>query len=197
MDMGNIAGMTGQKPTVVTFSLNRKQKERQSDAEKLAALLGDEPAMTIEEMREREKAEREQRKAAEEERRKKEQQFKEQEKQNELQMLTKELENADKQADAIGDEFKVYARCLTIASRISRGDTVPMKDMKYLAEHEPDLFKQAILLRVPNDHPKKHKSVLEDDEEEQQTEPASESSEPGEAPVAETEEVAETETETE
>lgn len=193
MDMGNIAGMTGQKPTVVTFSLNRKQKERQSDAEKLAALLGDEPAMTIEEMREREKAEREQRKAAEEERRKKEQQFKEQEKQNELQMLTKELENADKQADAIGDEFKVYARCLTIASRISRGDTVPMKDMKYLAEHEPDLFKQAILLRVPNDHPKKHKSVLEDDEEEQQTESASESRETGEAPVAETEEVAETE----
>ena len=61
MDMGNLAGMTGQKPTVVTFSLNRKQKERQSDAEKLAALLGDEPAMTIEEMREREKAERESR----------------------------------------------------------------------------------------------------------------------------------------
>ena len=68
-----------------------------------------------------------------------------------------------------------------------------MKDMKYLAEHEPDLFKQAILLRVPNDHPKKHKSVLEDDEEEQQTESASESRETGEAPVAETEEVAETE----
>ncbi len=173
MDMGNIGGSfarpqyTSQKPA--------KRTDAMKLAEALNAQAG-QAAETPEEMRLREQQEREARKAAEEEERRKKLQQKQQEKQEQLAMLKQELENSNEQAEAIGDEFKVYARCLTIASRISRGDTVPLKDMKYLAENEPDLFKQAILLRMPNDHPKKHKSVLDDDEE-QQTEQTSESGE--------------------
>ncbi len=162
---------TGQRPVTTPINLNRRQ--RRAEPEQLFALAaGDErEELTPEELREREKLEIEQRKAAETERRKQEQETKMREKQNEIEMLTQELENSNKEAEAMGESFKIYSRCLKIASRIARGDSVPMKDMKYLAEHEPDMFKQAILLRVPNDHPKKHKSVLDDDEE-QKTESA-------------------------
>lgn len=173
MDMGNIGGgFTRPDLAAPKYSNNKARK----DVMKLAEALQEQPAETVEEMRLREQQEKEARKAAEEEERRKKLQQKQQEKQNQLEMLNQELENSNEQAEAIGDEFKVYARCLTIASRISRGDTVPVKDMKYLAENEPDLFKQAIMLRMPNDHPKKHKSVL-DDEEEQQTEQTSENGE--------------------
>jgi hypothetical protein len=63
------------------------------------------------------------------------------------------------------DMYKAFAKCLKIAARVSRGDIVPVKDMKYLAEHEPDLYKQAILLRMPNPKPKKHKSLVDDEDE--------------------------------
>ena|GEM_PF-4492368 len=165
MEMRNI---TVQRPTFMQTSA-KKQNLRTDRFNELIEAVNEEyqSSESIEEMRAREKQENEARRAAEQERRRKEQQAKEQAKQNELQMLTQELENARDQADAVGDSFEVYSKCLTIASRISRGDSVPLKDMKYLAEHEPDMFKQAILLRVPNDHPKKHKSVLEDEDEEQ------------------------------
>jgi len=85
--------------------------------------------------------------------------------QQQLEMMQRELENSRKEAEAMEDEFEIFTRCMKIAARIQRGDIVPMKDMKYLAEHEPDLYKQAILMRMPNDHPKKHKSLLEDEDE--------------------------------
>ncbi|MCR4779688.1 MAG: hypothetical protein K5876_01190 [Ruminiclostridium sp.] len=163
----------GQRPVVTAINLNRRQ--RRAEPEQLFALTaGDErEELTPEELREREKLEAEQRKAAEAERRKQEHEAKMREKQNEIEMLTQELENSNKEAEAMGESFKIYSRCLKIASRIARGDSVPMKDMKYLAEHEPDMFKQAILLRVPNDHPKKHKSVLDDEEEKKPESPDS------------------------
>ncbi|MBR5090980.1 MAG: hypothetical protein IK093_16250 [Ruminiclostridium sp.] len=106
-----------------------------------------------------------QRKAAEDFKRKQDEQQKQREKQQELDMLGKQLEASKKEADAMGDEFETFSKCMKIASRIAKGDIVPPKDIKYLMEHEPDLYKQAILLRVPNDKPKKHKSVLDDEDE--------------------------------
>lgn len=87
------------------------------------------------------------------------------EKQNELDMLKRNLEASNKQAEAMEEGFEAYSKCLTIAMRITKGDIVPLKDMKYLMEHEPELYKQATLLRQPNNDPKKWKSVLEDEEE--------------------------------
>lgn len=171
-----IRSMGAQRPVTTAIALNRKQQNKEQSkgaGEALAAALAkeeDRPAESIGEMRARELREaQERRDAAAEERRQKQLQ-KEQDKLSQLEMLHEELVNSNKEAEAMGESFKVYSRCLTIASRIARGDSVPMKDMKYLAEHEPDMFKQAILLRVPNDHPKKHKSVLEDEEENESTE---------------------------
>ncbi len=155
----------GNRPVITQIKLNRRQSRPEPEKPFASSVGNGQEELTPEELREREKLEAEQRKAAEAERRKQEQEAKMREKQNEIEMLTQELENSNKEAEAMGDSFKIYSRCLTIASRISRGDSVPMKDMKYLAEHEPDMFKQAILLRMPNDHPEKHKSVLDDDEE--------------------------------
>ena len=117
----------------------------------------------------------EQKKAAEEFKRKQEQKQKEKEQEQELDMLRKQLEASQKEAEAMEDQFEAFAKCLKIASRVSRGDIVPAKDLKYLAEHEPDLYKQAILLRMPNPKPKKHKSVVGDEDEESQETQGSES----------------------
>ena len=86
-------------------------------------------------------------------------------KQQELESLNQQLESAKEQADAIGDSFKDTSKCLLIAMRITRGDIVPLKDMKFLMDHEPDLYKQAIMLRQPKDDPEECDSVLEEDDE--------------------------------
>lgn len=87
------------------------------------------------------------------------------EREQEKSMLEKELENSDKEAEAVGDSIETFTKCMKIAARIAKGDIVPPKDIKYLADHEPDLYKQAIIMRVPNDKPKKHKSLVEDEDE--------------------------------
>ena len=83
----------------------------------------------------------------------------------ELARLKEEMKNADEQAEAAGESMKILSRCIKIATRILNGDKVPLKDMKYLQENEPDMFKQAITLRRINPEPKEYDSVLEDEEE--------------------------------
>ncbi len=108
------------------------------------------------------KAEEKEAKEAEEQKQQEAQ--KKAEQQNELSMLKMQLESAKEQSEAAEESFAAFGKCLIIAQRITRGDIVPTKDIKYLMENEPELYKQAILMRQPNDDPKKHKSVLEDDE---------------------------------
>lgn len=98
------------------------------------------------------------------------------EKQNELSMLEQQLENSKEQGEAAADSFETFSKCLTIAQRITRGDKVPLKDMKYLMEHEPDLYKQAILMRQPNNKPKEYDSVLDEDDSENKTEESGDTS---------------------
>lgn len=93
---------------------------------------------------------------------------------NEKAMLEMQLESAKEQSEAIEDRFSTFSKCMTIAHRITKGDKVPLKDMKFLMENEPDLYKQAILMRQPNPKPKEHKSVLEEDDEQVSTEEYSE-----------------------
>ncbi len=101
---------------------------------------------------------------------------------NEKAMLQQQLESAKEQSEAIEDSFSTFSKCMTIAHRITKGDKVPLKDMKYLMEHEPDLYKQAILMRQPNPKPKEHKSVLEEEDEQVSSEEYSQGG--GEAPPA-------------
>lgn len=123
------------------------------------------------------KQQQEAQKKAEEEARKKQME-------NEKAMLEMQLKSAKEQSEAIEDSFSAFSKCMTIAHRITKGDKVPLKDMKYLMEHEPDLYKQAIMLRQPNPKPKEHKSVLE--EEDTRTDTAAYSQDGGEAaPVSE------------
>lgn len=57
-----------------------------------------------------------------------------------------------------------HIKCIQIAMRIMNGDEVPSKDKAFLLENEPKMYSQAILLRQKNDHPKRHASLLEDEE---------------------------------
>ena len=58
------------------------------------------------------------------------------------------------------------SKCFKIAARISNGDKVPMKDMKYLRENAPELYKNALLFKKINPNPKKYKSCLNKEDEE-------------------------------
>lgn len=139
--------------------LNHSQKNEKPKTEEELALLE----------AQKKQQEEAQKKAAEEARQK--------QLENEKAMLQMQLESAKEQSEAIEDSFSSFSKCMTIAHRITKGDKVPLKDMKYLMEHEPDLYKQAIMMRQPNPKPKEHKSVLEEEDEQTDTAAYSESGE--------------------
>lgn len=64
------------------------------------------------------------------------------------------------------NKFLNLSKCMKIASRIQKGHKVPLKDQKFLAENEPELYRMAIMFRENNAHPKKYKSELSDEDEE-------------------------------
>lgn len=70
------------------------------------------------------------------------------------------------------DRIQDFAKCMKIAARIMHGDRVPMKDMKFLAEKNPDMFRNAVMLKRHNPEPKKYKSVLDKGDEENEQEQA-------------------------
>lgn len=105
-------------------------------------------------------------KAAEEAERRQQQKQEQQKQEQELDMLRRELEASNEQSDAMEDAAEAFSKCMKIAARIAKGDIVPSKDIRYLAKHEPDLYKQAILLRTPAPKPKKHRSITDDEDEE-------------------------------
>lgn len=77
----------------------------------------------------------------------------------ELINMLKRLNEQPSEADAPFDDF---AKCLTIALRIINGDRVPMKDEQFLAETEPEMYANAIMLQRQNDNPQKFNSLLDD-----------------------------------
>ena len=90
-------------------------------------------------------------------------------KSNQLSMLEEMLKNSRDQSEQSAESFDDLGKCMTIAARIMNGDTVPQKDHKFLAEKYPELYEQAILMRRINHDPKKYKSLIEDEEEENST----------------------------
>ena len=86
-------------------------------------------------------------------------------------------------ADPMGAELKQQYNCLKIATRIQKGDKVPLKDLKYLRDADPKAYMMAIATRQEKRHPKEWKSVLDEDEARQRAVQASgEGAEGGESP---------------
>ena len=83
------------------------------------------------------------------------------------QMLIEQFQQAQESADATAEGFEDMVKCLTIASRIIAGDKVPISDIKFLQEKDHDLYYKAEMLKANNPKPKKHKSLVEDEEDEQ------------------------------
>ena len=79
-----------------------------------------------------------------------------------LDMLRRLMENSGKKENKGPNMLK----CYKIAARISNGHKVPLKDLKYLRENAPELYKNALLFKKHNPNPKKYRSCLdkEDDE---------------------------------
>jgi len=72
------------------------------------------------------------------------------------------LNKLDESSDS-GDHYTDLIKCIQIAMRIMSGDSVPNKDKSFLAEHEPQMYSNAMLLKQKNDKPKKYDSILEDE----------------------------------
>lgn len=80
-----------------------------------------------------------------------------------LEAMRKQMEESE---DNNNKGIMDLAKCMKIARRIQNGDRVPLKDMKFLAEKYPELYKNSILLKKNNPEPKKYKSVLDKEDEE-------------------------------
>lgn len=75
------------------------------------------------------------------------------------------VDNFREQKEGAEDFGKIWSRCMTIAIRIGAGDIVPLKDEKYLQEHEPKLYMSSMTMRMLKEDPEEYDSILEDEEE--------------------------------
>lgn len=76
------------------------------------------------------------------------------------------IENFKEEMKASNDDENPYTielKCLLISLRIISGDEVPQKDKSFLMEHKPEMYGNAILLRRINKDPKKYKSLIGDE----------------------------------
>lgn len=72
------------------------------------------------------------------------------------------LERLNEQSTENDSAFDDFAKCLLIAMRIINGDHVPARDKQFLAENEPEMYANAMMLQRHNVNPKKFKSLLDD-----------------------------------
>lgn len=79
-------------------------------------------------------------------------------------LLNPGKEEAKTQAEAIGEALseamEVMELCAKIAARIRKGDQVPQKDLRYLIQHDPNLYLMATIMQEANDDPRKWDSLL-------------------------------------
>lgn len=80
------------------------------------------------------------------------------------QELLEELERSREASEGTKDASEDYMKALIIAQRIMSGDKVPRKDEIFLSENQPELYLRAILMKATKSDPKKHKSLIEDEE---------------------------------
>ena len=79
-------------------------------------------------------------------------------------LLNPGKDDAKTQAEVIGEAMseamEVMELCSKIAARIRKGDKVPQKDLRYLLQHDPNLYLMATIMQEANDDPKKWDSLL-------------------------------------
>ncbi|MDE6663696.1 MAG: hypothetical protein K2K46_10195 [Lachnospiraceae bacterium] len=83
---------------------------------------------------------------------------------------------AKQQSEAGQDMAEDMAKALTTARRIANGDIVPMTDERKLLEYDEELYRMAkmsAMLHQMEEH-RKHKSLYEDEEEREYTDPEAE-----------------------
>lgn len=97
----------------------------------------------------------------------------------ETNMLKDMVENSNSQIEGMKEAFETMSKCLQIAMSIMDGDNVPQKDIQFLMENNPDLFKMAMSVRKMKEDPEDKDSVLEDEEDK-----ANESGKPESEPLS-------------
>ncbi|MGI6255473.1 MAG: hypothetical protein ACOYJZ_07540 [Acutalibacter sp.] len=74
--------------------------------------------------------------------------------------------------DALEEAMDILEACSKIAASIMKGDQVPLEDLRYLMDHDPQGYQLAMAMRRPKEDPEKCKSVLSE-EDQQASEKAS------------------------
>ena len=86
-------------------------------------------------------------------------------------LLNPGKDDAKTQAEVIGEAMseamEVMELCSKIAARIRKGDKVPQKDLRYLLQHDPNLYLMATIMQEANDDPKKWDSLVPEEEADQ------------------------------
>lgn len=93
------------------------------------------------------------------------------------------LEKSKSELDLLGKSVEVLRKCQKIAASVMKGNRVPLEDLRYLMENDPDGYKLAMAMRRENPDPEDEKSVLDD--EDRRGGPVEESGGGGAAPTAE------------
>ena len=73
-------------------------------------------------------------------------------------------EPSNGELDLLSQGLKVLELCQKIAASIMKGDNVPPEDLKFLMENDPDGYRLAMALRRHKEDPEDVDSVLEDEE---------------------------------
>lgn len=78
--------------------------------------------------------------------------------------LSEILKNTSKPKKYELSAKEIQKICIKIASRIKKGDKVPLKDLQYLLKKDPQLYQMAMVSIKPNDDPKKCEQLSPDEE---------------------------------
>lgn len=76
--------------------------------------------------------------------------------------------NESSQLEALKDAMEVLKACAKIAASIMKGDEVPLKDLRYLMEHDSQGYQLAMAMRRTKEDPEKCKSVVPDEKQQGQ-----------------------------
>ena len=79
-------------------------------------------------------------------------------------MLLDELRRAQEAGSGMADAIKEKIKCMRIAMRIMSGGVVPIEDKRYLAEKDPQLYFQAISLRVEKEDPEEYERLSDEED---------------------------------
>lgn len=93
------------------------------------------------------------------------------------------MESGKGELDLLSQGLKVLELCQKIAASIMKGDKVPLEDLKFLMENDPDGYRLAMAMRRHKEDPEEMDSVLEDEENRDSS--AGETGDGGEAPSVE------------